>query len=272
MATPATQKPQTPKQIMLLTKRLTVFLSQNTSPALPTLLLLSPTGKLLSSSSPSPASTLRTQATLACSLWMLYQPTTSLLPSALPSSHTSTHAQLQTGHGGAQGREGGSSSSGAGAGAGGSTAGNPDRERDVEGADDGLSTVTIQLSNGVMIIRSLSCGLLFVAIGPAPASAAGTAPGTPSLNAAQGAGVQQIALSRHASPSASPPGDEEGREREVSGLLAVGSAVMSDAGSIRSSSTIRTGGLLGIKRQAMEVGRWLDGQLEGFRLGSAEGR
>ncbi|KAI9048775.1 hypothetical protein LZ554_007606 [Drepanopeziza brunnea f. sp. 'monogermtubi'] len=266
MATPATQKPQTPKQIMLLTKRLTVFLSQNTSPALPTLLLLSPTGKLLSSSSPSPASTLRTQATLACSLWMLYQPTTSLLPSTLPSSHTSTHAQLKTGHGGAEGREGGRSSSGAG--------GNPDRERDVEGADDGLSTVTIQLSNGVMIIRSLSCGLLFVAIGPAPAPTAstGTAPGTPSLNAAQSAGVQQIALSRHASPPASPPGDEEGREREVSGLLAAGSAVMSDAGSIRSSSTIRTGGLLGIKRQAMEVGRWLDGQLEGFRLGNAEGR
>lgn len=269
-ATPPAPKPK-PRQMMLLTKRLTYFLAQNTSPALPTLLLLSPTGKLLSSSSPSPASTLRTQATLACSLWTLYQPTADLLPQTLPSS---ANAPSQ-GRGGRPGKERGRGRS-------------SDRSRtaDGEGAgDEELSTVTIQLSNGIMVISALSCGLLFVAIGPSPAgstatattTATTTAPGSPNPAHAP-LGLHAPALSRQTSPPSSPAEGEEGKE--IGRLLAVAvaggreSTVASDAGSVRSSSTARTGsgGLMGVKRQAVEVGRWLDGQLEGFRLGNAEVR
>ncbi|KAH6724749.1 hypothetical protein BKA61DRAFT_466532 [Leptodontidium sp. MPI-SDFR-AT-0119] len=214
---------------MLLTKRLTTFLSQNTTPQLPTLLLLSPTGKLLSSSSPLPASTLRTQATLACSLWTLYQPTTSILPSALPSqsSQPPTQNQNQT------------------------------------------HTITIQLTHGIMVIRALSCGLLFVAIGPSTSSSSQH----PSQHSLQAQAHLNMSLSRHTSPPSSPPAHGEGHEgeREMGGLLAVGSAAPSDAGSIRSTGT-RTGSLVGVKRQAVEVGKWLDAQLEGFRLSSPEGR
>ncbi|PBP20958.1 hypothetical protein BUE80_DR008248 [Diplocarpon rosae] len=235
-------------QTMLLSKRLTAFLSQNTSPQLPTLLLLSPTGKLLSSSSPSPASTLRTQATLASSLWSLYQPTTSILPMALPENPSpSPHSQ--------RGSDATLSST--------STA-----------ADHELSTVTIQLTNGVMVIRALSCGLLFVAIGPSLSTP--TSP-TPLSNALQAqAHLNSLSLSRHPSPPSSPPAarDQErdpGPGAENTGLLAVSSAApsQSDAGSIRSTGT-RTGSLVGVKRQAVEVGKWLDVQLEGFRLSSAE--
>lgn len=53
--------------------------------------------------------------------------------------------------------------------------------------------------------------------------------------------------------------------------MGVGCAAPSDAGSIRSTGT-RTGSIVGIKRQAVEIGKWLDGQLEGFRLSSPDGR
>jgi hypothetical protein len=51
--------------------------------------------------------------------------------------------------------------------------------------------------------------------------------------------------------------------------LGSGSGAPSEAGSVRST---RTASIMGVKRQAEEVGRWLDGQLEGFQLSSAEGR
>ncbi|KAL5328442.1 hypothetical protein ACEPPN_001941 [Leptodophora sp. 'Broadleaf-Isolate-01'] len=236
-------------QTMLLTKRLTTFLSQNTTPQLPTLLLLSPTGKLLSSSSPLPASTLRTQATLACSLWTLYQPTTSILPSALPSqsSQPPTQNQNQTQSRGSDATFSSTSTI----------------------TDHDLSTITIQLTHGIMVIRALSCGLLFVAIGPSTSSSSQH----PSQHSLQAQAHLNMSLSRHTSPPSSPPAHGEGHEgeREMGGLLAVGSAAPSDAGSIRSTGT-RTGSLVGVKRQAVEVGKWLDAQLEGFRLSSPEGR
>ncbi|EHK97276.1 hypothetical protein M7I_7006 [Glarea lozoyensis 74030] len=59
---------------MLLTTPLTTFLSHNTTPQLPTLLLLTPSGLVLSSASPLPASLLRTQATAASTLPVLIRP------------------------------------------------------------------------------------------------------------------------------------------------------------------------------------------------------
>ncbi|KAG4420559.1 hypothetical protein IFR04_006266 [Cadophora malorum] len=249
-------------QTMLLTKRLTAFLAQNTTPQLPTLLLLSPTGKLLSSSSPLPASTLRTQATIACSLWNLYQPTTSIMPSALP-SQSHSQSQSQTTQSQAQSQSRGSDATFS------STSTITDHD---------LSTITIQLAHGIMVIRALSCGLLFVAMGPStPSSQNNSNPNSntnhhqPSLQA-----QAHMNLSRHTTPPSSPQGDTKDGERgggAGGGHLAagMGSAAPSDAGSIRSTGT-RTGSIVGIKRQAVEIGKWLDGQLEGFRLSSPDGR
>ncbi|KAK0126966.1 hypothetical protein ONS96_006530 [Cadophora gregata f. sp. sojae] len=264
-------------QTMLLTKRLTAFLSQNTTPQLPTLLLLSPTGKLLSSSSPLPASTLRTQATLACSLWNLYLPTTSIIPSALPSSsqtsssqpqsqsQSQAEAQSETSHSQSRGSDATLSST--------STI-----------ADHDLSTITIQLSHGIMVIRALSCSLLFVAIGPASSSSSTSTHPNANHNTNTNhshTSLQAQAhmnLSRHTSPPSSPQGDAHEGERGGGGShlsagvgRGSGSAVPSDAGSIRSTGT-RTGSLVGVRRQAVEIGKWLDGQLEGFRLSSPDGR
>lgn len=234
---------------MLLTKRLTTFLSQNTTPALPTLLLLSPTGKLLSSSSALPASTLRTQATLACSLWTLYQPAVSPLITSV--IHPQSHFQSNT-H--PRGSDATLSST--------TTAADNDHD---------LASITVQLTHGVMVIRTLGCGLLFVAIGPS--SVAVSSP-------AQTLRAQSISSHTHTSPPSSPPGQGHG-ESEYNGEgahdggnslgmgLGSGSGAPSEAGSVRST---RTASIMGVKRQAEEVGRWLDRQLEGFQLSSVEGR
>ncbi|KAE9380716.1 hypothetical protein N431DRAFT_432982 [Stipitochalara longipes BDJ] len=226
---------------MLLTKRLTTFLSQNTTSALPTLLLLSPTGKLLSSSSPISASILRTQATLACSLWTLYQPTvSSVIPSVLPpqsESQSNTHPR---------GSDATLSST-------------------TTAADHELASITVQLTHGVMVIRALSCGLLFVAIGPSSIS-----PSSPS----QTLRAQSISSHTHTSPPSSPLAHGEngynGEGAHEGGSGGLGSSAPSETGSVR--STGRMASIMGIKRQAEEVGRWLDRQLEGFQLSSAEGR
>ncbi|CZT39921.1 uncharacterized protein RSE6_00051 [Rhynchosporium secalis] len=268
-------------QTMLLTKRLTTFLSQNTTPLLPSLLLLSPTGKLLSSSSPLPASTLRTQATLACSLWTLYQPTTSILPNALPLHHPSHNQNGSRNGNGSQSHSRGSDATFS------STSTITDHD---------LSTITIQLTHGVMVIRALSCGLLFVAIGPSNTSTANSTSNP--QNSGPNPGQQTLQAQAHASssrptspPSSPPPppahgdthdGDSQSQvqsqvqspaqsQREFGNHLAVGSAAPSDAGSIRSTGT-RGGSIVSLKRQAVEVGRWLDGQLEGFRLCPPEAR
>ncbi|CZR52365.1 uncharacterized protein PAC_02242 [Phialocephala subalpina] len=228
----------TTSNTMLLNKRLTTFLSQNTTPQLPTLLLLSPTGKLLTSSSPLSATALRTQATLACSLWVLYQPSIpSLISSSLPNTSNNENGQ---------GRNGtrGSDSSGT-------------------VTEHELSTITIQLEKGIMVIRQLGCGLLFVAIGSPPTAAA---QGSPRPSSHQ--------LS-HASPPSSPPAQAGNGEADGFGegnsLIGRGSAAASEAGSVRSVGGTRTG-IMGVRRRADEVGKWLDGQLEGFVLRDGEGR
>lgn len=74
-----------------------------------------------------------------------------------------------------------------------------------------------------------------------------------------------------ASPPSSPPAGNAEEYTEGSSLIGVGSAAASEAGSVRSVGGTRTG-IMGIRRRADEVGRWLDGQLEGFMLSSGEGR
>ena len=235
-------------QTMLMPKRLTAFLAQNSTPHLPTLILLSPTGKLLCSSSPLPASTLRTQATVACSLWTLYQPNISSIISASLPSHADSQSQPR-------GSDATISST-------------------TTAAEHDLSTVTIQFSHEIMVIRALTCGLLFLAIGPVSSSSISSPyPSSHTLHA-QGHG----SISSHTSPPSSPPAQGDGHdgshERDVpaGNLLGVGigSSAPSEAGSVGSTGT-RTGSIMGIKKQADEVGIFLDAQLEGLVLISGGG-
>jgi len=221
---------------MLLTKRLSSFLNSNTTPQLHTLLLITPTGKIVSSASPSPASTLRTQSTIACSIWPLYHPydskTKATVSSALPN---------------------------------GSSAAQDTQE---------ISSITMQLEFGIMVIRPLKCGLLFVSIGPSISS---------SSHPSQ---LQFHTPRSHASPPSSPPPHGEahdalnqqlGRgEAQIAGLggssTTVGSTAPSDAGSAGTNASVgmNTTSILAVRRQADELGKVLDRNLSGLLLGSAE--
>lgn len=191
---------------MLLTNNLTDFLSQNTSQTIPTMLLISPAGKLLSSSSPLPASKLRTQATLAYSIWTLYLPSVSSITAALSSDQILDSEPIST------------------------------------TAAHKLNTITIQFIHCLMVIRILSCGLLFVAI--------------------SNTDLGPI-LSTSRSPAISPPiGSKE---------LFSGNDSTNDAASAPSTKTPVTD-IIETKRLAEDVARWLDRQLEGFNLYRGEGR
>ncbi|KAK8044934.1 hypothetical protein PG993_004958 [Apiospora rasikravindrae] len=121
-----------PTPPLLLTKRLTSFLQANLSPQIHTTLLTTLSGKLLAHASPHPVSTLRTQCTVAASIWTIYaaQGTSSAVAEALPSA----------------------------------PAGTKTRQDPTSGA------ITIQLTGAVLVVRKLRCGLLFVCIGPIPDS------------------------------------------------------------------------------------------------------
>ncbi|GAP88327.1 hypothetical protein SAMD00023353_3001300 [Rosellinia necatrix] len=129
-----------PTPPLLLTKRLTAFLRANLSPQIHTTLLATVTGKLLTHASPHSVATLRTQATVAASLWALYATpsTTVTIEEALPSHPPPTLV--------------GKSSP---------------------------SAITVQLTSAVVVIRYLQCGLLFICISPAGEPSGSASPGHP---------------------------------------------------------------------------------------------
>lgn len=125
----------------------------------------------------------------------------------------------------------------------------------------------VQLSEGVMFVHMLACRALFVAVGP-PNSSPSPYSSSHTLNAQ--------AISNPSSPTSLLPVQNEGyeagfRERETSGnsLRGIGGGAPSEVGSAASSAT-RNRGIMGIKRQAEEVGRWLNNQLEEFEFPSGE--
>ncbi|KAA8565797.1 hypothetical protein EYC84_009622 [Monilinia fructicola] len=168
----------------------------NISPHLHTLILLTPTGKLLSTSSTSPASVLRHQGTLALSLWTLYSPFPSQTVSdALPINDSTSNGQNAI-----------------------------PRE---------TKSILIQMEFGIMVIRMLACGLLFI--------------------------------QREGLISISQPGSPDGEHER--GTIRSGEG--SETASLRSA---RGGGvgIMGMRRQAEELGRWLEGALDGLVLSAAE--
>ncbi|TAQ87066.1 hypothetical protein B7494_g4611 [Chlorociboria aeruginascens] len=208
---------------MLLSKRLTTFLSNSTSPALHTLLLTTPSGKLLAVSSPSTAAILRTQATLASSLWTSYTQTSTsnLISSSLPSPQSSSVATSSPG---------------------------PE-----------ISSILIQLEFGIMVIRMLKSGILFIAIGPTSTSSImGSQVNTP-MGSAANLNQQQINAQ---SPPASPT-ESEG-VTSIPGVGLVGGGANSDTASLRTIGSHVS--LLGLRRQVEEVAKALDGKFVGLSL------
>ncbi|PQE33699.1 hypothetical protein CJF32_00009096 [Rutstroemia sp. NJR-2017a WRK4] len=211
-------------QTLLMSKRISTFLHSNLSPQLHTLLLLTPTGKLLSSSSSAPASVLRHQGTLALSLWTLYSPFPSdAIADALPNSDERQRAR------------------------------DSERER---GRDRGTKSILIQMEFGIMVIRRLRCGLLFVAIGPGPTTA-GNANGIASKS---GINTPQLQSS---------PGTPE-RERDAgAGGIGGSGGEASETASVRSVKGL---GIMGMRSQAEALGDWLDGKLDGLVLCEGDSR
>jgi hypothetical protein len=247
---------------MLLTKPLTTLLHHSLTPSLHTLLLLTPSGRLLSSASPHSASILRNQATLAISLWEIYAPLTAdgTLDSALKgqddedsespdddedsddSNEQRRERELRR-----QRRE-------------------DQYQQNIQSHD--LKSITIQLTNGILLIRALKCGLIFAGISsphvshPQPPSFSPTSSTYPfsstSPTHALPSGLQALRIrdqerlrgeDRHLMPS-----------RPMSSDGGVTSSAASTAGSVRGG-----GGELKVLRRRMEdLSRWLDDELMGW--------
>ncbi|KAH6696815.1 hypothetical protein F5X68DRAFT_232 [Plectosphaerella plurivora] len=266
----------TPTPPLLLTKRLTSFLNANLSSSLNAAFLSTPSGKLLahattpgalsslqstgsSSSLVSPTTTvppteeganttqpsrpgsvtlLRTQATVAASLYALHSAASPAIPDALPEDRT------------------------------------PGKKQQKKSPTKPL-TITVQLSHGVMVIRRLKCGLLFVCIGPlgdAADSAAQHLGQAGGGGHSEGSGANNGGLSvpgmttprghGHASPShmpASPSGDS------VMSVGGVTTASIASAGSSVAGS-IGTAAVVSLRRHAEDLARWLDDKLGTLRV------
>ncbi|KAI1141602.1 hypothetical protein F5Y05DRAFT_373205 [Hypoxylon sp. FL0543] len=228
--------PSSPTPSLLLTKRLTAFLSSNLSPQLHTAVLTTLSGKLLAHASPHSVGTLRTQCTVAASIWALYSSprASDTVAEALPQP-----AQTHTGSG--------------------------------SGNSSGPSAVTIQLTGGVMVIRRLRCGLLFVCIGPTAAAegsehgANTTAPSTHHYPSHHGQSQTQgrpmpapAAQATGISGSEPHPTTPLGSPSEVESVASAGAATTA---SIATTTSVAASAVVATRRQAEELARWLDDKL-----------
>lgn len=279
---------------LLLTKRLTSFLHLNLSATITTLLLLTPSGKLLAyASRPSiPIATLRTHATVAASLYAIHRSGT---------DRETIDAAL-----------------------GGGTVHHPPARRTAGAAaaddDDGPLAVTIQLESGsVLVIRRLRCGMLFVCMGPPdhppPPPAASSRPQTqhqqhgPQHQQSLAGAISQSAASSgpggnnnsnnddtsafsngvaaaqngHQTPSTSPRAYQHAaplltQQQQHHSSSSAGTGVgthpgsPSEAASVLSAATAQTSassvvfgagtaGVMAMRRHAEELARWLDDKL-----------
>ncbi|KAI0377062.1 hypothetical protein F5Y04DRAFT_265300 [Hypomontagnella monticulosa] len=205
-----------PTPSLLLTKRLTTFLSSNLSPQIHTAALTTLSGKLLAYASPHGVGTLRTQCTVAASIWALYSMQTASDAVAqaqppIPRSQLSDFTSLPP--------------------------------------DPAPSAVTVQLAAGVLVVRKLRCGLLFVCLGPTSTTDGGGGPG----GETQGQGRPVPAPTQ---PAAEPPGATPlGSPSESIASVAATTASIATTASVAASAVVAT------RRQAEELARWLDDKL-----------
>lgn len=258
---------------LLLAKRLTSFLQANRTPQIPTLLITSPTGKLLAFASSQPVSVLRTHATVAASLLAIHTSSSPALPSALPGSQTPPAAERYA---------------------------NADDDDETGDEDDKHqhqqhrariaarntlkpATITVQLTGGTVLIRRLKCGLLFVSVGPSSSASSSSSSGAPGT-AAGGPGAATAAAAadmmgvEHQSPRAShmengdllPPAGNHHHHHHHPGVAAAAvSTSPSEVDSLFSAGAQTTASLEGqgatavaaMRRHAADLARWLDDKL-----------
>lgn len=257
---------QTPP--LLLTKRLTAFLHANASPNLPTLLITTPTGKLLAHASHEPVSLLRTHATVAASLQQIHTSSAAALPTALPGARTPDHyaspPQTSSRHdpdrGSDEEDEGGEGEDGAEDG---------DGDGRIAAGGEALkpATITVQLTGGTVLIRRLKCGLLLVCVGPPS--------GTPSSTSATSTaaddhhhhhhhhqhqhhhsqlhlhpGSQQLLGDIDITPAVSTSPSEVGSQFST--------AASTNTTSLEGSSAVA---VVAMRKHALSVAKWLDSKL-----------
>ncbi|KAK1450890.1 hypothetical protein CCUS01_11430 [Colletotrichum cuscutae] len=225
---------------LLLTKRLTSFLASNLNANLHTALLATPSGRLLAHASPQPVSLLRTQSTVASSLFALHASATPDIPDALPSS--SSTPPSSSGAAATNTEDGGYHAGGAG--------GKP-------------LTITVQLAAGVVVIRRLKCGLLFVCIGPLAET----------IEAQQASSsTDQHSHSHHSSHANAGANGGAGTgtpfqipvsPSEADSILSLGAQTTT---SLASVGSVNTAGVVVLRRHAEELARWLDDKLGSLRV------
>ena len=234
-----------PQPPLLLTKRVTSFLSANLTPQIHTACLTTPSGNLLAhASNLSPARVLRRQAAVAASLWALHnRPGYGRdVEDALPKTCSS----------GVPGEE-------------------------------GLAprAITVQLepteadgAGTVVVIRGLKCGILFIVLaGPEHPPSAGNTEGG-NLSPGRGEGgtaspkAHDVGGGNGSSGGLRPPAHNSNHApgSPSDSILSSGTAAAASIASHATTGSVSVGGIntafvLGIRRQAEEIARCLDEKL-----------
>ncbi|KAJ1337965.1 hypothetical protein MN608_00823 [Microdochium nivale] len=217
-----------PTPPLLLTKRLTAFLHTNLNPQVHTALLATTAGKLLAHASGLPVSTLRTQCTVAASLWATY---------ATPEAVSSIAEALSSG--------------------------DDVSHRDTPGREPPApSALTLQMAGALVVLRRLKCGLLFVCIGPTPEAAAtgptASSPAGGDYNAGGAGGLRP--QPQHGKHLQTPSLHSEHPTSTVGSPAEVAS-VHSMAPSTTTLGSVGATGVVLMRRHAEELAKWLDDKL-----------
>ena len=236
-----------PTPPLLLTKRLTAFLQSNLSPQVHTVLLATLSGKLLAHASSTQkqshsATTLRTQCTIAASLWAIYSaPATSAAVSSSLPLQSQSPSQPSPDQGDAESE--------------------PDPPR--------ATALTIQLTGAVMVLRLLRCGLLFVCFGP-PAEVPGPMSGATSGDHHGATHNQHQPRARTPQPphetnhNLNPhtiPTPTIGSPSEVESVRSAGAATITSVTTTGSAGVVGAAGVVAVRRHAEDLARWLDDKL-----------
>ncbi|GJC89742.1 hypothetical protein ColLi_12580 [Colletotrichum liriopes] len=220
-----------PTPPLLLTKRLTAFLASNLNAHLHTALLATPSGRLLAHASPEPVSLLRTQSTVASSLFALHASTAPDIPDALPNSSSSPPPPPSAPASNTNAAASGNVPGGA-----------------AEGGGGKPLTITVQLAAGVVVIRRLK----------APRGDDGPPRPEPHPPATHHAHHHANGGSGGATPSQMPASPSE-----ADSVLSVGAQTTT---SLASVGSVNTAGVVVLRRHAEELARWLDDKLGSLRV------
>ena len=144
--------------------------------------------------------------------------------------------------------------------------------------------MSVQLSGGVLVVRRLRCGLLFVCIGPVGETTT-TATTTTTMGTAMGVGIGagvgvgeggSIAAGQREQQGSVPtqeggntnggesPSQVAGSPSEGDSVLSAGSATTGSNASGGSATT--TPGVVLMRRQVEELARWLDDKLGSLKV------